>query len=385
MKKLIRIGTIMQKEILHILRDKIMFMIAFVAPIALMLLFGFIYIQNSVVDIPIVVFDQDQTDISRGIIRAFSDSEKFIITGQVTSYQELENTIQTEKAYMGVVIPPHLKERLKNGQASEVAIIMNGANILVMNTVANAANQIIQTISAGVTMQVMEGFGMAKKKAYQAVTAVSFRTRIWYNPATSYLIFMLLGLLGTAIQQLTFLGVALSFSKEREQGGLKQLLTTKLKWSEIIVGKSLVYLIIYTFEAVLMYGLAIFFFKVPMRGDSSLLILSTVIFMFSLIAMGMAISLLATSTAQAIQLSMLIAVPSFLISGYTWPYMSMPGFLQVITKLLPLTHYLEIIRSIVLMGNGLEVIFPKLITLGIFGLIFLPLTAIILKWRLQAR
>lgn len=385
MKRYSGILAVMQKELIHIFRDNVLFLIAFLAPFALMFLCGFIYIEQKVTDLPIVVFDQDQSEISRTIIRSFADSERFKIKEMAESYAEVEKAIETGTACMAVVIPPDLKKNVKNGRASEVGLILDANNILVMNTAANAANQIIQTTSAGITMRVMQGYGITKAKAYQAVTALSFRTRNWYNPTTSYLVFMLLGLTGTIIQQVTFLGVALSFVREKEQGTWRQLILSKLKWTEVMGGKLLVYLIIYTFDVLAAFGLAIGFFGLPMRGSAWLLILTSFLFILVLLSMGMAISILAVSASQAIEISMLIAVPSFLISGYTWPYMSMPVPIKFLSRILPLSHYLEAIKAIVYMGVGWEVVWPKLAILALFAVIFLPLTAIVLNRKLTLK
>ncbi|TCL58617.1 ABC-2 type transport system permease protein [Hydrogenispora ethanolica] len=374
MNTLQRLAGVMKKEFLHITRDNILFMIAFVAPLALTLLCGFLYIQQKVTNLPVVIFDQDQSEMSRMITRAFGDSERLKIVGAVDTYAQLEQALQSERAIMGVVIPPHLQSDLKNVRGAEVGLVINSSNILTMNTVASAASSVVATIGAGVTMKVIQGLGMSPPKAYQAVTALSFRTRNWYNPTLSYLVFMLAGLIGTVLQQVTFLGVALSFVKEKEQGTWRQLSLSKLRVGELIGGKLLVYFMIYALDALIMYGLCFGYFQVPLRGDPWLLLLTVALFIVVLVAVGMAISVLAQNMPQAIEISMLIAVPSFLISGYTWPYLSMPPVIQVLSRLLPLSHFVEAVRAIAIMGAGWNVVWPKLAILAVFALISLPLT-----------
>ncbi len=374
-----RIGAVMQKEFLHVFRDKIVFMIAFLAPIVLGALVGFLYIEQKVTNLPVAVYDQDQSELSRTIIRAFSDSERFRITNVCNSYHDVERLMQSEEVFSAIVIPPHLQQDVKSGKASEVGLIFNGTNILTMNTLANVAAQVIPTISGGVTMKIIQGYGVPKQKAYQAVTALSFRSRYWYNPTTSYSVFMLLGLLGTVIQQITFLGVALSFIREKESGTWRHLASSKLSTFEILLGKLSVYFIIYCIDAIVLYGLAFSYFGLPMRGNPLLFLITILLFIFVLLAVGMAISILTKSAAQAIEISMLVAVPSFLISGWTWPYISMPFPIQILSKILPLTHFLEAIRRIAYLGAGLDIVWPKLAILGIFSIIFIPLTAFVLN------
>jgi ABC-2 type transport system permease protein len=383
MKLFRNIGAVMQKELIQITRDKVALMIAFVAPLLLTVLFGYLYFEQKVTRIPIVIFDRDQTEISRTIIRSFGDSERFKILPLVNNFAAVETAIKTERAFLALVIPPDLQKNIKEGRSAEVGVITNGTNILIMNTAATAANTVIQTISAKITMQVMEGNGVSPQKAYQAITALSFRNRVWYNPTISYLVFMLPGLLGVILQQVTFLGVALSFSKECESGTWRQLMLSGLNWSEFVTGKFIVYFMIYFCDAVLMYLLGFVWFGVPLRGDALLLLALTALFIVVMLAMGMLISILAPTTGQAIEISMVIAVPSFLISGYTWPYLSMIPIVQVLAKIMPLTPFLEAIRAIALYDSGWDVVWGKFAYLALFALISMPIMLVLVKRRLE--
>jgi ABC-2 type transport system permease protein len=382
MNSIKRIIAVAQKEILHILRDNVTLAIAFIAPIILTLFVGYIYIPQKVTHVPIIIYDQDQTDISRMIINSFEDSERFSVTMVADDYQSVEKAIQSEKVFMALVIPPHLKQDIKAGRSTQVGIILNGCNLVIMNTLANAANQVVATVSGGIAIQVMEGSGFTKNKAFQTVTALNFRTRYWYNPGTSYLVFMLLGLVAVILQQITFLGIALSFAREKEGGTWGLLKLSNLKSYEIFLGKLLVYLVIYSLDALIVYGMSFYFFGIPMRGNIGLLFMATIIFIFTLTAMGMAISILTQNTAQAIELSMLVAVPSFLVSGYTWPQFSMVPGILAISKVLPLTYYLEATRRIVYLGAGMDIVWPSIMSLLVFAAIFIPLTALALNRKL---
>jgi ABC-2 type transport system permease protein len=384
MKTLGKIWAVMQKEWLQLTRNNVMLVIAFVAGVLLTVLLGYLYIEQKVTNIPIVVFDRDQSELSRTIIRSFADSERFRILESVNSFIAMEDAIKSERAFLAIVIPPDLQKKVKAGCSTEVGVITNGTNILIMNTAANAANTVIQTISAKITMQVMEGMGMPPQRAYQAVTALSFRNRVWYNPTLSYLVFMLIGLIGVVLQQVTFLGVALSFAKEQESGTWRQLRVSGLSWAEFFWGKFLFYFLIYFCEAVVMYLLGFVWFGLPLRGDVALLLALTALFIVTLLAIGMVISILAPSMTQAIELSMVIAVPSFLISGYTWPYLSMPLAVKVLSKLMPLTPFLEAARSIAYIGGGWDVVGIKFAYLALFAAVGLPLAIILLKRRMNA-
>lgn len=384
MKSIGRIFTVMQKEILHIMRDGAMLSIAFVAPFIFTMLMGYLYINHKVVELPVVVFDQDQSDISRLVVRSFNESERLQVTENVSTYADLKECIDSGRAQMGLIIPPNFKKNIKNTRGTEVGIIFNGTNILIMNTAANAASAIIQTISAGITMKVMQGYGISQKKSQQAISAVSFRSRVWYNPTASYLFFMILGVIGTVIQQLTLLGIALSIVKEKENGTWRQMMLSNINWYEVVIGKFLLFFMIYVMDAVLMYSIAISFFKVPMRGDIGLVLVTTLLFIVSVLILGMAISSITSNSVQAIQFSMILAVPSFLVSGFTWPSMSMPLAIQSFSKILPLTYFLEALRSEVLMGTGInKVVAGDLKAMVIFIIVCLPITLFAVNWKMD--
>lgn len=384
MSSLRRIFGIMQKELIHVNRDFIMFSICFIAPLLLMMLVGFLYIEQKVIHVPVVLYDQDQTGISRKVIRAFADSERFQIVATVQSYGDLEKELTAERSYVGIVIPKDFEKSIKAGHATEVGLMINGANMIITNTAVTYGNQVIQTISTGVNIQLMEGkWSIAQRNAYQAATAIGFRYRIWFNPANSYLVFMLPGLLGVIIQQVALLGIALSFAKERESGTWRQLALSKLRSFEVFCGKYLFYLVIFLLDTVVLYWLGFSYFGLPLRGNLGLLAGSAFLFVVGVLGLGILISSFTKTAAQAIEFSMLLAVPSFLVSGFTWPYFSMPLGIKVISRILPLSYFLEASRSVMIMGNGLEVVGSKLFILSLFAIICLPAAYLLIDHRMK--
>lgn len=383
MKALRRIWAVIKKETLHITRDKVMLMICFLAPIFLTVLFGFVYINQKVTNIPIVIYDADKTDLSRTIISGFNDSERLEVIKYAETYDELKREIEEQRAQMGIIIPPNMKKTVKSGQSSEVGIIYNGTNTLIMSTAGTAANQVVGTISAGINIKIMQGTGISSKKAMNAVQALAFKSRTWYNPTASYGPFMLLGLLATILQQLAFLAVALSFSRERESGAWKNLVFSKLKSKEIILGKFLVYLVIFFINAIIMYSIAIRFFQIPQIGNLSLVLLLFLVFLVSVLMLGIFLSAIIKSQVQAIEISMIIAVPSFILSGYTWPSFAMPKALQYVSNALPLTHYLNATKAVMYMGQGYNVIRNDVRFLIGLGLLFLPINIFLVSRRMK--
>jgi ABC-2 type transport system permease protein len=374
-----KVWMIMQKELLHIFRDRILFSITVFAALVMTFLLGGIYIQGKVTHMPVVIFDQDQTNLSRTIVRGFEDSERFTLVRFVATYQEMNKTIEKEQAYMGIVIPPHLEEDIKNGKGAEVACIVNNCNLLVSSNMANNANAVIGTLCAGITMKVMEGYGINHTKAYRAVTALSFRSRLWYNPTNSYVVFMLLGLTATIFQQIIMLGVAISFAKEKEQETWRQLIFSDLTPGQLIWGKLLTYFLLYFVNALIICVVNVFYFKIPLRGSVGLFLLTSALFTIVILTFAMFMSVLSQNTAQAIQSMMLVAMPSLLVSGYTWPYQNLPLVLKGLSNVLPLTYFLRAEKAIALMGAGFDVVWPQLAILILMVMIMMPLTVFLVK------
>ena len=226
--------------------------------------------------------------------------------------------------------------------------------ILITNTVVTSTSQIVQTISSSITLKIIEGTGVSKKKAYEAVTAINFRSRTWYNPTTSYLFFMILGLIGTIMQQTIFLGTAISIVKERERGSWNMLVLAGLKWYELFIGKFLVYFLIFSIDMIILYYYALNILNVPMIGSAGLFFITMLLFCAVIIFLGMIFSIIVNNSIQAIQYAMIIAVPSFMLSGFTWPIFAMPDFIQKISYSLPLTYFLNTIKMQSMMGAGYD-------------------------------
>ena len=383
MKALRRIWAVMKKETFHITRDTVVLMVCFIAPLFLTILMGAVYVEQKVTNIPIVIYDGDQSDLSRMIINGFNDSERLKVVKYANSYDELKEEIDSQRADMGIVIPADLKKNVKSGKSAEVGVIYNGTNTLVMSTAGTAANQVVATISAGVNMKIMQGTGISSKKALNAVQAISFKSRTWYNPTASYGPFMLMGILGTTLQQLAFLAVALSFSRERESGAWRNLIFSKLKSKEIITAKFLLYFVIFFIDAIIMFSLAINVFQVPQIGSLALIGLLFTVFLSSVLMIGICLSAIIKSQVQAIEISMIIAVPSFILSGYTWPAMAMPEIIQKISNALPLTHFLHAMKAVTYMNQGYDVIRDDVRFLIGLTLLFVPINVFMVQRRMK--
>jgi ABC-2 type transport system permease protein len=340
------------REWQEIFRNRSILLVMLAVPVLYFMLFGFLYSEKKVTEMPTVIVDADQTELSRELIRAFDIEQTFAVTAIVGSEQEAVQMIEQEQAYMAVIIPARLAEDVKAGRETEVLTIIDGSNIMVSNSAVRAASTVVKSVSAGVTLKKLEAKGEWGEEGKSLYTGIDYRYRVLYNPTFSYLSFMVFGLGGTVLQQVLFLGVALSVAREKEAGAWPDMLR-QFSFSQLVLGKLTPYLLLATFNLLLGFTILLKFFAVPYHGSPLLMFAAGTMFNMAVLAIGFAISYFARDQLQATQGAMLIAVPSFMLSGFTWPLMSMPDFIAGIGKSLPLTYFLHAVREILTKGHGI--------------------------------
>lgn len=359
------------RELKYIIRNKRMLVVIFMIPLLYMILFGLMYSTHVVKDIKTVVLDYNNTATSRAIAQGFRDSEKFDVVGQVASEAELRSEMENREITAGIVIPADLDAKIKTGEGSTVLVIVNGTNLLFSNAVLSAANEIVGTFSAGASIKSLEsGSGLLPDQATSAALPARFALRIWYNPTFNYANFLLLGLAGTVAQQIALLYVASALSREKSLGTINEL--RPYNAIEVVLGKLTVHFLLNMLSANLVYYLCISYFQVPYHGSIWTFELLLSVFLLTIMSLGVMLSIICKNELEATQLAMLFAVPSFLISGFTWPLQAMPDFVQMISKVLPLTYFVSEVRDLALMGINLEQVLPNIWTLLKMTAVFLP-------------
>lgn len=370
------------RELKYIIGNKRTLLVMCFVPFLFILLFGIMYSPHVVKNIRTVVLDYNNTASSRAIMQGFKDSEKFQVIGQVTSELELRKMMENRETTAGVVIPEDLDAKLKTGEGSTVLVVVNGTNMLYSNAVLSAANEIVGTFSAGASVKSLESGGnLLPGKATPMAIPIRYAIRIWYNPTFNYLNFLLLGLVGTVVQQIVLLYVALSMVREKVFGTIKEL--TRYSALQVVLGKLIVYFGINMLSANLIYYLCFSYFQVPFRGSLLTFELLLSAFFLAIMALGVILSIISKNELEATQIAMLIAVPSFLLSGFTWPVQAMPPLAQAISGVLPLTYFVSDARDVALMGINLNQILPSIYTLMKMTAIFLPVALWLIHRQLK--
>lgn len=353
--------AILRKEVIHIRRDPATrFVLAI--PLIQLLLFGFA-IDIDVKHVPTVVLDLNRDAESRRLIQEFANTRYFKLIGEVRSDQELQWTIISGRAKVGIKIPPDYSANLINGRQAQVQVIIDGSESTTALQVLNTSQQL----------------GFLKSLAIEGISPAQFkvdvRPRLLFNPNLESVNFFVPGLIGIILQLVTVFLTAFAIVRERERGTLEQLLVTPVSKGGLILGKLLPYTVMGFAQTILVLLLMVFLFRVPIHGSVTLLLSLSLLFLVPALGIGIVISTFAKNQSEAMQMSLMSMLPSFLLSGFVFPRESMPLIIYLISLLIPATYYLEILRGIILRGAGIASLWDEALVLAAFGIVFMVLSA----------
>jgi ABC-2 type transport system permease protein len=342
-----RVWSIIFKEFIQIRRDPRTLAIVLAMPLMQLILFG--YAINTTVDhIATVVLDQSRDAQSRGFVSSFFNTGYFDPAGQVGSLEQVRQAVDAGSARVGIVVPPEFGRDLLGGKSPKAQVVVDGSDPNTAQTAMLVASTLAQR---GVTGQ-----------------AIDLRPVVLYNPGMQSINFMIPGLLGLILQFQTLLLTAFAVVRERERGTLEQLVVTPVKPWELMLGKILPFALIGLANVLLASAIGRFWFGVEFAGSFVLLLALAGLFVLSSLGLGLLVSTVSQTQAQAMQMALFIMLPSIILSGFVFPRESMPHPVRDLGLFIPLTYFLQILRGIILKGVGLDVLWPQVLALAIFGL-----------------
>jgi ABC transporter DrrB family efflux protein len=360
--------AILTKEVIHIRRDPATrFVLAI--PLVELLLFGYA-IDTNVKNVPTVVFDLTRDAESRELIKEFENTRYFRVVGEVHSDEELRNAIVSGRAKVGIKIPPDYSTNLVNGRQARVQVLIDGSESTTALQVLNSSQQL--------------GFLKSLRREGLAIDqfSIDIRPRLLFNPNLESVNFFVPGLIGIILQLVTVFLTAFAIVRERERGTLEQLLVTPVSKGGLILGKLLPYTAIGFGQTGLVLLVMVFLFGVPIHGSIALLLILSAVFLVPALGIGIVISTFAKNQGEAMQMSLMVMLPSILLSGFIFPRESMPAIIYFIGLFIPATYYLEILRGIILRGAGIAVLWDEAVVLVGFGIFFMVLSALRFKKHL---
>ncbi|MGE4282230.1 MAG: ABC transporter permease [Clostridia bacterium] len=361
-----RFLSIIKKEFIQISRDKFSMRAPIGMTIMMMVLFG--YAVNTEVDhIATAVFDQSKTQQSREYIDSFERTSYFVTQYSVSSEDELTVLLDSGKVSAGLIIPLDFARDLKQNKNAEPLLIIDGTDPTLARTALSSGVLISNSYSLGMRQKYLNLKGMTELKA----PGVNLNTRVRYNPNMDNNKFTIPGLVGLILQNITVMLTAFAMVREKERGTIEQLIVTPIKSTELILAKMIPYIIIGYGAFLLALGICHWWFKVEILGNLFLLLLLGALFVICALAIGMLISTFAKNQSQAMQLTIIIILPSVLLSGFVFPLEAVPVWIRPISFLIPLSYFMRIDRGIILKGVGMNYLWQDTLALLVFLTIIL--------------
>lgn len=359
-----RMWAITVKEVRQLVRDRLTFGMIVGIPLIQMLLFGYA-INFDVRGLETHVVDHAGTTASRQLAAELQASQVLEITGGAESAEMLERRLHSGEILAGLVIPEDLERRLRDGRPV-AQLLVSGTDPVIVN-VANG----------------LRNFHFTPRSTEGDDESGRIETRVYYNPERRTAVQIVPALMGVILNLTMVLFTAVAIVRERERGNMELLITTPTRSGELMLGKLLPYVAIGLIQVTLILTVGAWLFDVPVRGGIVDLYLASLVFIAATLSMGLLISTLAGNQFQAMQLTFFFFLPSILLSGFMFPFEGMPRAAQWLAEILPLTHFVRLVRGIVLRSANIGELMPEVIALVGFFAVVMALTMLRFRKRLD--
>ena len=355
------------KEFIQLKRDRVSFAMIIMIPLVQLLLFGYA-INNNPRNLPTAVLMQESTDLSRSILAALENTKYFRVTQLPHSEAEVDDLLASGTVLFAIEIPAKFERSVRRGDRPAMLVIADATDPVASGTALGALNMVLQT-------------ALSHDRAVPASPTMPFeiRTHARYNPAAVTALNIVPGLVGTILTLTMLIFTALSVTREIERGTMENLLSMPITPVEIMLGKIIPYVLVGFVQAALIIGIGVTLFDVPIVGNLAMLAALSTLFIATNLSIGYTFSTVAQNQLQAMQMSMMFFLPNILLSGFIFPFAGMPIWAQWIGEALPLTHYIRIVRSIMLKGSNLADLHYDAIAM--FVLMLIAMTIAVTRFR----
>lgn len=363
-----KIRAVGVKEIRQIRRDPMSLLMLVGLPAFMLVIYGYA-LNFDVRHVALAVQDRDLSVSSRDLIASFVNSTYFDVVATPAPGEDLERLTEQRVARGVLVIPEGFAARLAAGQTATIQLLLDGADSTTASTVLGYAGSLVAESNARRLRLELLSRGASLRR-------IDYQPRVWYNPELNSTQFLVPGLAGMLLMLTAVLSTSLSVVRESERGSMEQLRVAPLHTVELVLGKTLPYLLLSLLATVVILVAARILFGVVVRGPYLDLFLATLLYLLCALGLGLLISTIADSQALAFQISLLISLlPSVLLSGFIFEIRSMPIVLRAITHLIPARYYLVILRGIILKGTGLGPYWDQMGYLALFAVVVLGLAS----------
>src|ERR1700710_2415275 len=362
-----RTYAMLVKEFIQLKRDRVSFAMIVMIPVMQLLLFGYA-INTTPRNLPTAVLLQEDSDLARSVLKALQNTAYFRFTEEVHDVETFDNLLKSGKVLFGVEIPRGFERAVRRGDRPALLVAADATDPVAAGSALSTLGVLVQTALAHDLHA-----GDPPSMPFE------IRAHARYNPAASSRLNIVPGLVGTILTMTMLIFTALSVTREIERGTMESLLFMPLKPVEVMLGKIIPYVLVGFVQAVLIVSIGIFLFGVPLLGSLGLLAMLSTLFITTNLAIGYTFSTIVQNQLQAMQLSMMFFLPSILLSCFMFPFAGMPIWAQYIGEGLPLTHYLRIVRGIMLKGATIQT--QQCDTIALIALMLLAMTIAVTRFR----
>ncbi len=362
-----RARAMLVKEFIQLRRDRVSFAMIVMIPIMQLILFGFA-INTTPRNLPTAVLLQETSDVGRSILAAIERTTYFKITHRLSSAEEFDKVLASGKVLFAIEIPAGFERALRRGDKPALLVAADATDPVASGTALGSLNRIVE-------------LALRNERMLPDVSQPLFeiRSHARYNPAAVSSLNIVPGLVGTILTMTMLIFTALSVTREVERGTMESLLSMPITPLEIMIGKIIPYIMVGFTQATLIIGFGVFLFGVPIHGSLLLLALLSTLFIATNLSIGYTFSTIAQNQLQAIQMTFMFFLPNILLSGFMFPFAGMPIWAQWMGECLPLTHYLRIVRAIMLKGSGFSELQYDMAAL--FVLMLVAMTIAVTRFR----
>jgi len=368
----------MQKELRHILRDRMSFILVTISPLLLLFTMGFAF-SIDIKNVKVAFLDQDKSSLSRQYLAQLESAEDVDLSYQAGNYRQIERWFRADKIKAAVIIPQGFKDDLEQGRTVGLQVLIDGTD---PNTAEHAIRHIVLPTENFAAQLVAARLDQAGTPV-EHLSPIDLRLSTWYNPSMKFTVGMIPALVAV-VMSMPAMAATLAITREKEWGTLEGLIATPIARSELLVGKLVPYVLTGLLSVVLCVAEAVFIFDVPFQGNLLLYLLLSADFLFASLSIALMLSAVIPNQQAAMMASMLIFLFSgFFLSGLLLPMVSMGPMVKMESLMLPTTHFVMISRGVFTKGQGLGSLWGYAVALLGMGLLFLLLSMLLFKKKLS--
>jgi ABC-2 type transport system permease protein len=359
--------AVLVKEFIQLKRDRVSFAMIIMIPLVQLMLFGYA-INTNPRHLPTAVLLQERSDLARSVLAALRNTDYFKVTQLPRTEAEVDQLLASGTVLFAIEIPANFERAVRRGDKPAILVAADATDPVAAGSALSALSQVLQT-----------ALSHDRDVPDSPVMPFEIRTHARYNPAGVTQLNIVPGLVGTILTMTMLIFTALSVTREIERGTMESLLAMPITPIEIMLGKIAPYIMVGFVQASLIIGIGVTLFGVPVVGNLGVLAALSTLFIATNLSIGYTFSTVAQNQLQAMQMSMMFFLPNILLSGFLFPFSGMPTWAQYVGEALPLTHYLRIVRSVMLKGSS--VVDLRYDAVALFVLMLVAMTIAVTRFR----